>query len=803
MFYRNFLLFFLLSFISAKSFSAVFVVTSNADAGPGTLREALTLAAANGSTTQDLIQFNIPDVSVAGRTITLASQLPDLSPNIMIDGTTQPGASFGVSDAKVKIFNNFTPAFYTQPPYIFNGSNLGNFTISGLYLDALTFDGQPNAFAISVTNSDAITIDHCLMPGGNINISDCNSLSFKSNMVGYLPDGITGFPTAINVANTLNVAIGGNPSEGNLLSGSLSLNMYDPDKDWIYVISNNKMGTDYTGTSSSPQLYSQGRIVVESGHYNPPGAGKMHGTIADNMIENFSTTGIVVSGFGDVSIKGNSIETDKTGKINFYQFAPDYVKNSLGWAPTAIILQVGVDATVGGTNPGDANIIANVSNGILEQLANQVVISQNSIFCINSTNFNIHDFVTQAYTKPLPFVQINTFTNNSISGTATPGARVELFSNTEGTCASCEPRDFFTYVAADAQGNWSYTGFVPPNVVASAIYNNQTSHFTKATVDIKNLKVTQAQCGSSNGAIQGVKFYNAGQSRWIDQDGNVISNSLDINNLPPGKYKFKVGSDVCGAESGWIEIIDNSLKIDAANVKLKNASCNIGGSISGLTVTTYKNEKFDCVWTDGSLKQVGSTLDVSNLLAGAYTLKVTGLTTGCAQTYGPFVLSNVSGPNIDQSHINIQSTNCGQSAGSITNMQVTGTGTLKYSWTNSQQQQVGTDKDLVNQPAGTYKLQVTDDSQCGPIFTTDIAIPETNGIALDESKVQATAASCSADNGAITGIQVTGNAQYKWVDANGKVVATTLDLNNAAPGDYTFTAYNAAGCSQTSYTRCS
>jgi len=644
------------------------VVTNNADSGPATLRDVLTLAAANGSATQDVIQFNLPDLSVAGRTITLNTPLPDLSPNLTIDGTTQPGAAFGVSDAKVKIFNNFTPAFYTQPPYIFNGSNLGNFTISGLYLDALSFDGQPNAFAIMITSSDAVTIEHCLMPGGNIDINGCSSLAFKSNMVGYLPDGITGFPTAITVDNTLNVVIGGNPSDGNLLSGSLTMDMYELDKDWTYVISNNKMGTDYTGTSSSPRLYSQGRIDIESGHYNPPSTGKMHGTISNNLIENFSNTGIVVSGFGDVAIKGNAIETDQTGKIDFFKFTPDYVQNSLGFAPTAIILQVGIDAVVGGTDPGDKNTIAYVSNGILEQLADQVVISKNSIFCLTRNTFNIHDFVTEAYAKPLPLVQINSITDNNISGTATPGARVELFSNVEGTCASCEPRDFFTYVIADNQGNWSYSGLVPVNVVASAIYNNQTSLFTKAQIDIKDLRVTQPQCGDNKGAIQGIKFYNAGQIRWVDANGNVISNSLDINNLKPGKYMLKIGSDVCGANSGWIEIIDNSVKIDPSQVKVKNAACNNGGSVSGLIVSTYKNEQYNSVWTDEKSNTAGSSVDVSNLLPGKYTLTVTGITTGCSQTYGPITIQNTTGPGIDQSKVAIQSTNCGESTGSITNI---------------------------------------------------------------------------------------------------------------------------------------
>ena len=54
---------------------------------------------------------------------------------------------------------------------------------------------------------------------------------------------------------------------------------------------------------------------------------------------------------------------------------------------------------------------------------------------------------------------------------------------------------------------------------------------------------------------------------------------------------------------------------------------------------------------------------------------------------------------------------CGQSAGSITNITASGTGTLQYSWLNSQQQQVGTSVDLINQPGGTYTLKVTDNTQ--------------------------------------------------------------------------------------------
>src|SRR5258708_960697 len=106
MYHKRVFLFLLFFILSLRSFSAVFVVTSKADSGPGTLREALTKAAANGSATKDYINFNLSDLSEAGRTILLATQLPDVSSNLVIDGSTQPGLKFGLSDAKIAIFYN-------------------------------------------------------------------------------------------------------------------------------------------------------------------------------------------------------------------------------------------------------------------------------------------------------------------------------------------------------------------------------------------------------------------------------------------------------------------------------------------------------------------------------------------------------------------------------------------------------------------------------------------------------------------------------------------------------------------------
>jgi len=77
--FRRFILIVLLFFVCDDLFAATFTVTSNADSGPNTLRQALLDAAANGTATTDYIYFNLPGASPAALTITLQSQLPDVT----------------------------------------------------------------------------------------------------------------------------------------------------------------------------------------------------------------------------------------------------------------------------------------------------------------------------------------------------------------------------------------------------------------------------------------------------------------------------------------------------------------------------------------------------------------------------------------------------------------------------------------------------------------------------------------------------------------------------------------------------
>lgn len=78
------------AFVASNLSAATFTVTTTADSGPGSLRQAILDSNANGDGDSDTIAFAIP--GTGPHVITPTSGLPGiLTRNITIDGYTQPG----------------------------------------------------------------------------------------------------------------------------------------------------------------------------------------------------------------------------------------------------------------------------------------------------------------------------------------------------------------------------------------------------------------------------------------------------------------------------------------------------------------------------------------------------------------------------------------------------------------------------------------------------------------------------------------------------------------------------------------
>lgn len=296
--------------IPLSAFGATFTVTNTGDnggvnpapnAGTGTLRQAI--IDANATAGDDQINFSIP--GSGAHTITLAGQLPGVSGNLVINGSTQGGY----------LFNTHAPdqgGINSQPMIEIDGNSqtygffiAGNVNLAVEYLAMNGFGGT------AIAGDPGLT-------GGTLTVRGC--------FIGTQLDG-SAFPSGygnIGVAirtGAGHAQIGGAlPGERNLISGNGNggVSVQGP-----AIIEGNLIGPDASGTvaigngtaSNWPGLVLPGNFPnVRVGC-----TGSGCATAASrNIIAGNHTFGIGIwdtysQGSGGLEIKGNFIGTDWTG----------------------------------------------------------------------------------------------------------------------------------------------------------------------------------------------------------------------------------------------------------------------------------------------------------------------------------------------------------------------------------------------------------------------------------------------------------------------------------------------------------
>jgi gliding motility-associated-like protein len=778
---RKFLLLFLFILFQLKAFSAVFVVTSNADSGPGTLRDALTQAAANGTAETDYINFNLPDLSMAGRTITISSQLPDVTGNVVIDGTTQPGAVLGVSNAKIII----TVATPVQNLNAFNiAAQIGaNDTVElyGFYIEGFTQGGESG---INV-NSDCKVIVGT--PGkGNVICNnwcgffgDLNNIVIQSNFIGIEPDGETPLP---NLAAALagnysfnNVLIGGDdPADGNVIlggnNGAVSFGTGTGGNATQNVkIENNFFGTDYKGTTS---INNYDEFFINA--YVPT----ITLTVTNNVFS-ASTKAINVLGvgFSSVTIKGNYFGTDRS---QTYQ---------LGTGGEAMYISGFTTATIGGIADVDQNIFTNYDNPILTDNITQAAVIKNSFYCNRIVAF---------YYTPNN-LKITTLLDNEASGDAPAGSMVQLYYTTS-SCPNCNPKTWFTTVTADQNGKWDYKGDTRQNIMVSATLNNNTIGFVPLAIAADEVKVINYDC-HHKGSLEIIeKRQGRLQVEWKDSKGTSLGSNQKLENLDPGTYTLTINEGgTCPTESGQFTIYDLTPQVYPQSFQL---NCNnVTGYFTASATTVFDIGVAEYHWEDDAGNPIASNNGtIKDLPAGKYYLYITD-NNGCNSNKALYeVLPAPENPIIDASNALSTDADCDNPNGTITGLIIKNLGDASFGWSKVDGTILNYGQiDLNKAGPGQYYLFIQPNNGCAIIKSPIITINSKNGVTIDESKATTISASCNLSNGSITGIAVSGATQYQWADANGKSYTTTTpDLTNAPSGTYILTASNGNGCVKSS-----
>lgn len=285
--------------------------------------------------------------------------------------------------------------------------------------------------------------------------------------------------------------------------------------------------------------------------------------------------------------------------------------------------------------------------------------------------------------------------------------------------------------------------------------------------EIQNLRCFGDKGGSININVQGGKVPYTYQ--W-----NNGETTQDITGIQAGEYAIKI-VDTNGCTGGVSAKITEPTALVVKLVEAVDILFN-GGKNGSIDIdVTGGNAPYKYKWSNGADKQ-----DISNLEAGAYSVRVTDAT-GCAKILNASVTQPT--PMVVQID-NVTQISCnGNKTGQINVSIVGGVTPYTFNWSNGE-----STKDITGLSAGKYALTVSDKNG----FKQKVEAVITEPAEFKGQVTSVTAINCNAGSNGAIDIKVEGGVQpyrYRW--SNGQ---SNQDLINIPSGDYSAKIMDANGC---------
>ena len=264
-----------LGYIVEYAPQVTFFVTTTADAGPGSLRQAILDGNANGAS-RDVISFNIG--GAGPHVISLNGPLPFITQPLSINGTTQPG--------------------YTGIPLVFvDGADAGE--TPGLQVEASSTEIR----GLGIIGFGA---------GAGIRLWSGIGSVMSGNYIGLTGAGpASGNQVGIDVHGQGHRIGGATAAERNVISNNNLAIFLQSDSNGVLIVGN-YIGTNPAGTAAVPNV--TGILADDSGGSTIGGFGPGEGNlISGSGAPGIAGNGIIFSNASGFAIRNNLIGTDVTG----------------------------------------------------------------------------------------------------------------------------------------------------------------------------------------------------------------------------------------------------------------------------------------------------------------------------------------------------------------------------------------------------------------------------------------------------------------------------------------------------------
>ncbi|HEY0139835.1 MAG TPA: hypothetical protein VGF48_03005 [Thermoanaerobaculia bacterium] len=741
------------------------VVTTDADSGAGSLREALTRNNSGECASPCSITFNI--VPPGAHEIVLTSDLPTISSPATIDGTSQPGYTgtpiiavdgsgatsngFNVeadsTTIKGLIIHSFTGAAIeldTVSNAVVQGNWIGTDltgnaaagNLVGLYIGDATnvLIGGSNAGEGNVISGNTFA-------GIDIHGSS-SSVTVAGNSIGTNPAGTAAIPNDIGVSledSASNNTIGGSISgHRNVISGNSSYGIYlegdmppsmsmrsQADGD-VHAqpllganVNANAVKNNYIGTNAAGSAAIGNGIGINIEGYAT--ANVLGATGSGNVISGNLGAGIVVDGSGN---------NDNFIRANLIGVAADGV-SALGNGGDGIEVLTGSPLLIGGIGGGDANTIAyNSGNGVTVANNKGVEILGNSIHGNTALGIDLGDDGNDAQDDGLADSDIgaNGKQNYPVIGSAQiAGGNVDVavsMNSASATTAATALRVQFFEADSLASGEGKI-----PLAVGPCLAGNTLA--TTITVPAGTLSIGDPIVATATSyADAGCTNVEEGTSEFSPAATAAACTPPTANVTPSGATTFCTGGSVnLTASSGASWLWSN------------------GATTQTITVTTGGNYSVTVTNASGCSATSAATTVTVNPIPTA-TISASGATTFCA-------------------------------GGSVT---LTANASDSYLWSTG-----ATTQSIVVTAGGSYSVQVTQ-SGCTSASSTPVTVT-VNPAPIANITASGPTTFCTGGS-----VILTASNGDSWLWSNG---ASSQSITVSASGNYSV-AVTQSGCTATS-----
>ncbi len=337
------------------------------------------------------------------------------------------------------------------------------------------------------------------------------------------------------------------------------------------------------------------------------------------------------------------------------------------------------------------------------------------------------------------------------------------------------------------QGTAAVSGLNPGNYDVTVTDDNGCQKILNYNVGSPQLITasftqTLATCNQSNGSITAT--VNGGtiavdySYQWFDGSNNLLAGQINatLSNVSSGTYILRVRDDnsceeffttSLGDIGGPIVVIDS----------IRNVNCS-GGNDGAIFITaTDANTPLTYNWL--SLGQ--TTEDITNLIAGSYTVEVTN-SVGCLTA----VDTTINSSSNFITNISTEDANCGLCNGVARVTVNGGVEPYTYLWSNG-----STVDTTANLCAGAHTINITDANGCTQVVNFSI----NTDIGPSDAIVSTTAPSCfNTNDGSATVTPVGGTTPYTYLWLHDG--STTNSLSNLSAGSYFLLISDSKGCSR-------